>query len=142
MVLAFAVCDALLFLAYTAIATIVWRYVKPRHIAEMQTWFSLFVAFVYACGATHLVAAVTLWWPVYNLYLAVNVVAAGVSVAAMVLLVPLIPIVLRYKPSKAIAELRRKVFELEEQLSEAKKHEAGVTLDELRTILDDIRKES
>ena len=115
----FVVTDLFLFVAYFVIATTVWLYVKPRHIKELQAWFRLFIAFVYACGATHLLAAIVPFWPVYNAFLVVNLFAAAVSIGAMVLLIPLVPVVLRYKQSEKIGQMRQEIHQLMERLAVA-----------------------
>lgn len=102
--------DFALFAAYFAIATVVWRYIKPRHIDQLQLWFSLFVFFVYACGFTHLTGGMLSFWPVYRAHMLVNILAAVVSLAAAILIIPLIPVVMRYQSVGKIEALNRKLY--------------------------------
>src|SRR5262249_18524332 len=51
----------------------------------------LFVAFILACGMTHLMSIITLWSPAYGVEGLVKVVTAVLSIATARILLPLIP---------------------------------------------------
>jgi PAS domain S-box-containing protein len=73
--------------------------------------FLAFGLFIVACGATHIVEAVTVWKPVYVLAAAMKVFTAGASLATAVLLPFMVPRVLRLiqtakAAERATAELR------------------------------------
>jgi PAS domain S-box-containing protein len=82
---------------------------------EYKWVFWLFVAFIVACGTTHLVGLVTLWQPVYALQGLIKTATAGLSVTTAFLLWPLIPKALAL-PSPSV--LRKTDAELETALIE------------------------
>ncbi len=57
-----------------------------KHALESYLWiFIAFGSFILACGATHLMEVVTVWWPVYPLSAAVKVLCAAASVPTAIL---------------------------------------------------------
>lgn len=77
--------DLLTWAAYTAIPLVLAYYIRRREgPVPGVAW--LFVAFILACGLTHLIEAIIFWVPVYRLSALSKVVTAGVSVATVVAL--------------------------------------------------------
>ena len=67
-------------------------------------WIAVaFGAFIVACGATHLMEVVTIWWPVYPFSAAVKVVCAAASVPTAILFARISP---------ALARNIRHIFEM------------------------------
>ncbi len=81
--------DGLIALSYAVIFGSLWwvahRLRRTRMLDAYQWIFLAFGAFIAACGATHLMEVVTVWWPVYPLSAAVKVVCALASIPTAVL---------------------------------------------------------
>jgi diguanylate cyclase (GGDEF)-like protein len=106
--------DSVIATSYALIfASLVWMTARLRHLQKVSRylWIALaFAVFILACGATHLMDVVTIWWPVYPLSAAVKVVCAAASVATAVLFA-------REEPRLAAAVIR--FLEMEASLREA-----------------------
>ncbi|GAC1605376.1 MAG: hypothetical protein NVS4B10_18860 [Myxococcales bacterium] len=81
-----------------------------------------------ACGATHFLEVITLWYPIYWISGAVKAITAGASVATGLLLIPVIPKAVEVARSAKLAEERRlqlevKNLELETLYSRVKQAE-------------------
>jgi diguanylate cyclase (GGDEF)-like protein len=87
--------DTLIALSYALIfASLLWMTVRLRHLQDLRLylWIALaFATFIGACGATHLMEVVTIWWPLYPLSAAVKVVCALASVATAGLFARAVP---------------------------------------------------
>jgi len=106
-----ALSDAVIAVSYFSIPMALAVFVRRRIDLEYKWVFWLFVAFIVACGTTHLVGLVTLWQPVYGLQGLVKVATAGVSVTTAFLLWPLYlkrsPCPARPRLSKPTPNLKR-----------------------------------
>jgi diguanylate cyclase (GGDEF)-like protein len=80
--------DGTIALSYAVIfGSLMWiaHRLRRTHAFDSYQWiFLAFGAFIVACGATHLMEVVTVWWPVYPLSAAVKVVCALASVPTAV----------------------------------------------------------
>lgn len=85
------VSDAVTALAYLLIPFALIRLVKARRDLAFDWMFLLFGAFILACGATHILAVVTLWHPIYRLEGIVKLVTAMASLPTALLLWRLVP---------------------------------------------------
>ncbi|WP_416898315.1 MAG: PAS domain S-box protein [Minwuia sp.] len=86
------VSDLLIFASYTAIPVamlVFWR--KRTDLGQFKPALALFFTFILFCGLTHLVAVITLWYPVYGLQGAVKAVTAVVSLGTAIVVWPLLP---------------------------------------------------
>ena len=110
-----ALSDAVIAVSYFSIPMALAVFVRRRIDLEYKWVFWLFVAFIVACGTTHLVGLVTLWQPVYGLQGLVKVATAGVSVTTAFLLWPLIPKALALPSPSALKQANT---ELEKALNE------------------------
>jgi len=86
-----AASDAVIGLAYFSIPLALASFVRQRKDLEYRWVINLFVAFILACGTTHLMAILTLWTPVYGVEGIIKMITAVLSIATAVLLWPLIP---------------------------------------------------
>ena len=86
--------DAAIGLAYFSIPLAIAVFVRKRRDLEFRWVAYLFVAFIVACGATHLFSILTLWVPAYGIEGIVKLITAGLSIATAALLWPLIPKIL------------------------------------------------
>ncbi len=84
-----AVADALIALSYVSLfACLFWLAAKVRHAAVLQPYLWIFIGFglfILACGVTHGMEIVTIWWPVYPLSAALKILCAAISVSTAVL---------------------------------------------------------
>jgi PAS domain S-box-containing protein len=76
--------------SYLAIfSTLFWLANKFRHLPELRRYLWIlasFGVFILACGATHVMETVTIWWPVYRLSVFIKAVTATVSAATAIYL--------------------------------------------------------
>jgi hypothetical protein len=81
--------DGLIAASYLAIfGCLFWVVGKLRGIAALQPYrwiFLSFGTFILACGVTHAMEIVTVWWPVYRLSAVFKAICAAVSIATAVL---------------------------------------------------------
>lgn len=83
------VMDGLIAASYAVIfASLFWVARRLRNLEALKGYLWIFIAFglfIVACGATHFMEIVTIWWPVYPLAAAVKVVCAAASVPTAIL---------------------------------------------------------
>jgi signal transduction histidine kinase len=81
--------DGLIAASYGAIfCCLFWVASRLRRLPEIKAYVWIFVAFgtfILACGATHAMEIVTVWWPVYPLSAVVKMVCAAASVPTAIL---------------------------------------------------------
>ena len=106
--------DAVIGLAYLSIPLAIAAFVKMRPDIKYSWVAYLFVAFILACGTTHLMAIVTLWAPAYGVEGLIKLVTAGLSIATAALLWPLLP---KIAALPSAAELERRVEERTAELA-------------------------
>ncbi|MCB0208071.1 MAG: histidine kinase, partial [Anaerolineae bacterium] len=94
LVMIHVIADAIITLSYYSIPVALAYFVAERRDLAYKWVFGLFIAFIFACGTTHLMSIVTLWEPLYWIHGWLKVGTAGVSVITAVLLWPLMPKVL------------------------------------------------
>lgn len=119
------VADLLIAAAYFSIPLSLAYLVAKRDDLPFNWVFLLFAAFIVACGLTHLVGVLTLWYPFYWLSGAVKALTAVVSVAAAVAVVVLMPRLLRL-PSAA--QLRSANALLGQEVEERRRKDAELQL--------------
>ena len=156
--------DLIIAAAYFSIPAGLYVFQRQRRDLEYRWRFGLFTAFIFGCGATHLVGLVTLWQPIYGAKGLVKAATALVSATTAVLLWPVIPKALalpsptalnhtngllqrevaqRLEAEKALQrgydELERRVAERTEELAQANRRlEAEVA--ERRRAEDELRR--
>jgi two-component sensor histidine kinase len=86
-----AVSDAIVGLAYFSIPLALASFASQRKDLEYGWVIHLFVAFILACGTTHLMSILTLWSPAYGIEGVIKAITALLSIATAVILWPLIP---------------------------------------------------
>jgi len=100
------VSDILIAVSYYAIPILLFRFAQLRRDITFKWIFVAFGMFILACGSTHLMAAITVWNPVYRLEGVVKLVTAAASVATFLLLVPLLPLLVSLpSPGQLAAEV-------------------------------------
>jgi signal transduction histidine kinase/CheY-like chemotaxis protein len=83
--------DLLIAAAYYAIPVLLFYFSRRRRDIPFNWIFVAFGAFILACGTTHLLAAVTVWHPIYRLDGVVKATTAFASVTTFLMLIPLMP---------------------------------------------------
>jgi two-component sensor histidine kinase len=83
--------DAVIGLAYFSIPLALAAFVGQRPDLKYRWVAYLFVAFILACGATHLMSILTLWVPAYGIEGLVKLLTAALSLPTAAILWPLIP---------------------------------------------------
>jgi PAS domain S-box-containing protein len=83
--------DALIALAYFSIPFTLFYFVAKRRDLTFQWVFLCFGIFIVACGATHLMDIVVIWYPLYWISGGIKAVTALASVPTAILLVKLVP---------------------------------------------------
>jgi signal transduction histidine kinase/CheY-like chemotaxis protein len=83
--------DLSIALAYYAIPVLLFYFSRRRRDIPFNWIFVAFGLFILACGTTHLLAAVTVWHPIYRLDGVVKAVTALASVTTFLMLIPLMP---------------------------------------------------
>jgi two-component sensor histidine kinase len=108
-----AVSDALIAMAYFAIPTAIVKFIRHRDDLEPVhvRIAGLFVAFILACGVTHLMGLVTLWYPAYGADGLIKLATAVVSVATAVVLWPLVPRLIALPSHADLRAANRKLTE-------------------------------
>jgi PAS domain S-box-containing protein len=86
-----AISDGLIALSYFLIPLALILLVRRRRDLAFRWAYILFGVFILACGATHVLAIITLWYPVYRLEGLVKAITAIASACAAVLLFRLLP---------------------------------------------------
>ncbi|NET46250.1 PAS domain-containing protein [Okeania sp. SIO2B3] len=83
--------DLFVALAYFSISISLIYFIQKQQDMPYPEIFVLFSAFIVACGMTHLMAVLTLWYPTYWLSGLIKAITAIVSVLTALKLAPLIP---------------------------------------------------
>ena len=83
--------DAIIALSYFSIPLALASFVRKRPDLTLGWLIWLFIAFIFACGVTHLMSIWTIWQPDYGLQTLTKMVAAVISLVTAVALWPLIP---------------------------------------------------
>lgn len=85
------VSDILVFGAYTAIPFVLVYFIRKRPDVPFPRVFWLFGAFIFACGAGHLIESTLFWWPAYRFSGGIKLFTAVVSWATVFALIPVLP---------------------------------------------------
>ena len=105
--------DALIWLAYLAISTVLVFFVRRRDDVPFPGMFCLFGAFIVSCGFTHLLEVVIFYHPLYRLAGALKAATALVSWATVIALGRVIPRALTFRgPDELEREVTARTAEL------------------------------
>ena len=75
----FIISDLLVWSAYFAIPLIILKFISRKTDAKFVRAYFLFAAFILACGSTHLLDAITFWFPAYRLNALVKFITGVIS---------------------------------------------------------------
>ena len=89
--------DLLVAAAYYSIPVAILAFKRMRPDFHISSVFTMFAIFIAACGTTHVLDAVTIWYPVYWLDAVARMFTAAVSVATAIGLWVMLPTLRRLK---------------------------------------------
>jgi signal transduction histidine kinase len=88
--------DGLIAISYAAIfISLFWIAGKLRSLQDLRSYLWILIAFgtfIVACGATHLMEVITVWWPVYPAAAVIKVFCAAASVPTAILFAKAAPV--------------------------------------------------
>ncbi len=88
--------DLTIALAYFSIPITIMILVAKRKKTMPYKWvFTMFAAFIFLCGMTHILALISVWQPIYYFEGIIKVFTAAVSLATAILIFPLVPVLLK-----------------------------------------------
>lgn len=105
--------DVLLALAYFSIPITLTVFARKRPNTEnlLRRVLYFFAAFITACGITHVMGAVTMWYPIYYLEGALKLSAALISVVTAVLLVRFAPTLLAFRSPEELESINSRLLQ-------------------------------
>ena len=109
----YIISDFLIFAAYFTIPFLLIHFIIRKKNVPFPKVFWLFGAFIFACGATHLIDAIIFWYPAYKLSAIIRLVTAIVSWATIIALYRVLPSAFSLKTP---AELEKIVDQRTEEL--------------------------
>ncbi|MGB3189305.1 MAG: PAS domain S-box protein [Limnoraphis sp.] len=109
--------DVLIVLAYFSIPATLFYFVRKRKDLPYVNVFLLFAAFIIACGLTHLMSVVTLWYPIYWVSGVMKAITAFISVVTATAIIPLVPQLLALKSPKELEQINQALEHAHQQLS-------------------------
>ena len=118
-----AASDVVTAVAYFSIPAALFVLLRRRADLSFRWIFVLFIAFIFACGATHVLDLITMWQPVYGLQGLVKAATAIVSATTAIMLWPMLPQMLAL-PSPAA--LRQANLDLEVEIAVRKAAEQAL----------------
>lgn len=86
--------DSLIALAYFLIPVVLVSILRKRKDLPFNGVFFCFAAFIVACGVTHVMEVVTLWYPIYWVSGVLKACTAAISIATLIVLVRISPTIL------------------------------------------------
>ena len=125
----YIISDLLVWSAYFAIPLIILKFISRRSEAKFVRAYFLFAAFILACGSTHLLDAITFWYPAYRLNALVRFVTGIVSWATVFYTIRILPEAMSLKTH---AQLEKEVTERKK--AEEELHVVNKMLNEAQNI--------
>lgn len=108
--------DLIVALSYFAIPGLILVFLRRRRDATLHRPAILFAAFITACGITHVMGIVTLYWPLYGLQGVLKAATAAISLLTAVALIRMLPEALKIpSPGQLIRALDRTRAEVAER---------------------------
>ena len=98
----YIISDLLIFSAYFAMPVIIVRYIVSRTNARFHKVYILFAAFILACGFTHLLDAVSFWYPVYRFNALARFITGLISWTTVYYLIKLLPVAFSLKTAEEL----------------------------------------
>ncbi|GAB5453555.1 MAG: hypothetical protein Hals2KO_38830 [Halioglobus sp.] len=103
--------DAVIAMAYYAIPVVLGIFLlKQRRAFPFPELIALFVAFIFLCGTTHLVAIYVTWYPAYEQQGWLKALTALVSITTALMLIPKLPVLISLPGIQAAFEESQKAL--------------------------------
>ena len=115
----YIISDLLIWSAYFAIPLVILKYITRRVDTKFVRAYFLFAAFILACGSTHLLDAITFWFPAYRLNALVRFITGVVSWITVFHVVKILPVALKLKSHEQLEKEIRDRERAEENLKTA-----------------------
>lgn len=103
--------DAVIVISYYFIPLVIFYFIRRRQDLPYPRVFSMFAAFIVACGTTHLLSIITIWIPLYWLDGWLKALTAMISFVTAIVMVRIVPQALQL-PS-TVTQLRSEIQEKE-----------------------------
>lgn len=138
LILLHAVSDALIAIAYFMIPIVLVYFIRRAGNRVSFNWaIGLFAAFIILCGTGHLLDILVIWKPFYWLQGWQRALTAGVSLAAAVAIIPLVPRLLAMRMPEELEEANLRLRE-EIKLRESAEAELRRSLVEVRRAVQEL----
>ncbi|MHA6720321.1 response regulator [Sphingomonas sp. RS6] len=111
--------DALIALAYFSIPVAIVTLVRRRRDLAFGWVFWCFASFILACGLTHVMGIVTLFYPLYGLEAVIKAITAVASIATAVAIWPLLPRLVALPSAERLRESNGKLAAMVAERDEA-----------------------
>lgn len=114
------IADSVITAAYYAIPIILAIIlIKRKQSVPYANIISLFVAFIFLCGTTHLISIYVIWHPAYEIQGWIKAITALISIFTAIVLAPKLPEILRLQGiQKAYEESQRNLKRIREEKAE------------------------
>ncbi|KTF69603.1 ATP-binding protein [Sphingomonas sp. HT-1] len=109
------IADTLIAIAYFSIPIALVTLIRRRKDLIFGWIFWCFGLFILACGLTHVMGIITLFYPLYGVEAIVKLITAAASVATAILLWPLLPRLVRLPSSEKLKEANAQLAAMVEQ---------------------------
>ncbi len=122
----YIISDVLIWAAYYAIPILIIRFITKKQKQQFAKIYWLFAVFILACGFTHLLDAITFWYPMYRLNALARFITAIASWVTLYNIFKLLPTLVKLKGAEELeAEIEfRKQLEKELLENNARLNEA------------------
>lgn len=97
--------DSLITLSYISTPLALIYFIRKRKDMPFDWMFVAFGVFILACGATHVMEIITIWYPYYWIAAMLKVITASASVLTAIMLVRLIPVALKIPSPRQLAQV-------------------------------------
>jgi len=108
---------AVIGVSYFSIPIALFLFVRQQKDLRFNFLFVMFGLFILACGTTHFIELLNIWYPVYRADAAVEALTAGISIATALMLWPLLPQVSAYLATQR--QTRVELQEVNQRLAES-----------------------
>lgn len=108
--------DSLITLSYISIPLALIYFIRKRKDMPFDWMFVAFGVFILACGATHVMEIITIWYPYYWIAAMLKVITASASVLTAIMLVRLIPVALKIPSPRQLAQVNDELRAAQAQL--------------------------
>ncbi|MDB5977327.1 MAG: domain S-box/diguanylate cyclase domain protein [Nevskia sp.] len=111
------IANSVIGISYYSIPIALVYFVRRQRDLKFNSIFLMFGVFIFACGTTHFISVLNIWYPVYRLDAAVLAITAGVSLATALVLWQLIPQALAFLEEHKVDRI--KLVEVNARLTES-----------------------